>query len=70
MMFLVRTTIRAEKRGPVGEAVIVGMGVGCDVFVAEWLHGRARKDWTQPREGGTGGARQRNRWRCPWVLGL
>jgi hypothetical protein len=27
MMFLVSTTIRAEKRGSVGEAVIVRMGV-------------------------------------------
>jgi hypothetical protein len=27
MMFLVSATIRAEKRGPVGDAVIVGMGV-------------------------------------------
>jgi hypothetical protein len=27
MMFLVSPTIRAEKRGSVGDAVIVGMGV-------------------------------------------
>lgn len=46
MMFLVSATVRTEKRGPVGEAVIVGMGVWCDVFIGEWLHGRARKDWT------------------------
>jgi hypothetical protein len=46
IMCLVSATVRAEKRGSVGEAVIVGMGVYCDVFIGEWLHGRARKDWT------------------------
>jgi hypothetical protein len=46
MMPLVSATVRAEKRGSVGEAVIVRMGVWCDVFIGEWLYGRARKDWT------------------------
>jgi hypothetical protein len=70
MMFLVSTTIRAEKRGSVGDAVIVRMGVYWDVFVGEWLHGRARKDWPQSRERSTRGTRQRIRWRHRWVLGL
>jgi hypothetical protein len=70
MMFLISTTIRAEKRGSVGDAVIVGMGVCCDVFIGEWLHGRARKDWPQSRERSTRGTRQRNRWRHLWVLGF
>ena len=70
MMFLVSTTIRAEKRGSVGDAVIVGMGVYCDVFAGEWLHGRARKDWPQSRERSTRATCERNRWRHPRILGL
>jgi len=35
MMLLVSATIRAEERGSVGEAVavVVGMGMGCNVVV-------------------------------------
>jgi len=58
IMSLVSATIRAVKRGSMGEAVIVGMGVWCDVFIGEWLHGRARQDWTQSREGRSRRTRQ------------
>jgi hypothetical protein len=61
MMFLISTTIRAEKRGSRRDAVIVGMGVCCNVFVREWLHGRARKDWLQSRERSTRATCERNR---------
>jgi hypothetical protein len=73
MVFLVSATIRAEKRGSVGEAMVVGMGMseGCGGVDAGLLHRGTGENRTQcmyaNRHGGTRGAHRRDRWKGPEI---
>ena len=73
MVFLVSTTIRAEKRGSVGEAVVVRMRMrkGCAGVDTRLLQHWTRENRTQcvnaNRYGGARGARRRDRWKGPRI---
>jgi len=73
MVFLVSTTIRAEKRGSVGEAVVVRMRMseGCAGVDTRLLYRRTGQNRTQGvyanRHGSTSSAHRRDRWEGPKI---